>query len=72
MNNKSLEMSIKANCMRILEILEERDLEKLKNERKSQWDYNRIPECVELDQRMHQLRKDTLKAHSILYPKGGR
>lgn len=70
--NTSLELSLKANCMRILEILEERNLEQLKTERNSQWDYNRIAECVELKNRMHQLRKDTLKAEKILYPKGGK
>ena len=67
--HESLEMSIKANCMRILEILELRDLEQLKTERKSDWDYNRIDDCVELNKRMAQLRKDTLKAQKILYPK---
>lgn len=67
--HESLELSIKANCMRILEILELRGLEQLKQERKSDWDYNRIPDCVELNQRMKQLRRDTLKAEKILYPK---
>lgn len=62
--HKALEMSIKANCMRILEILDLRDLEQLKQLDNN---YNRLEDCVELNKRMAQLRKDTLKAQKILY-----
>lgn len=64
--HESLELSIKANCMRILEILEDKDLEDLAVQPK--WS-NKMQNAVELKQRMAQLRKDTLKAEKIIYPK---
>lgn len=69
MSNKheSLELSIKANCMRILEILENQNLDDL-----GVYSYGQHHrDTVELKDRMTQLRKDTLKAEKILYHKRG-
>lgn len=71
MSNESLEMSIKANCMRILEILDVYSLEELRTKRTSEWSFNRISECVELKQRMAMLRKETMQAEKILYDTEG-
>lgn len=71
MSNEVLEMSIKTNCMRILEILDLNNLEELRTKRTSEWSFNRIPDCTELKHRMAQLRKDTLKAEKILYDDRG-
>lgn len=62
-NYKSLELSIKANCMRIIEIL---DKESLIEVRDSPY-YCQNTTRVELKQRMAQLRKDTNRAHKIIY-----
>lgn len=72
MKDTSLELSLKVNCMRILEILEEKNLEQIKTETKDKWGFSRTEECIELRDRMHQLRKDTLKVEKILYPRGER
>lgn len=65
MSNEALEMSLKANCMRILEILDVYSLSELK---KTTW-FTHKPEAIELKQRMAQLRKDTIKAEKIIYPR---
>lgn len=64
MSNEALEMSLKANCMRILEILDVYSLSELKGD----YMVTHKPEAIELKQRMAQLRKDTIKAEKIIYP----
>lgn len=58
----SLELSIKANCMRVLEILDEYSLEDLRDQNY----YGHQTPSIEIKQRMTQLRKDTLKADKII------
>ena len=63
MSKQSLELSIKANCMRILEILNFQSIEELKHPKFC----DRKPEAIEIVQRGKQLRKDLIKLEKLIY-----
>lgn len=63
MDKKNLELSIKANCMRILEILNFQTIEELEEIKYCV----RKPYAIEVVQRGKQLRKDLIKLEKLIY-----
>lgn len=63
MSKQSLELLIKANCMRILEILNFQSIEELNQPKFCV----RKPEAIEIVQRGKQLRKDLIKLEKLIY-----
>lgn len=63
MSKESLQLSIRANCIRINEILEMKTIDELQE--RHYWAHN--PKAIEIVQRGKQLRKDLIKLEKLIY-----